>query len=105
MYNTEHPTAQLNASSSVSQVNQALTQYSDAVGANFSATKSTTCIYGPYVKAFPTLPVGTNKSLTSLTVTGPAGTGTFAWYFDGTSFWANDPSSDVDASGTAYNTY
>ena len=78
--------------------------YSDVSG-NTSATKTTACIYGPYLKAIPALPVGTNKTLATLTTTGPAGTGSFAWYFDGTTFWANDPSSDVDAKGTAYNTY
>jgi general secretion pathway protein G len=105
MYNTEHPTAQLGAGSSTTLLTQALTEYSDSAGANFSTSKSTTCIYGPYVKSFPILPVGTNKSQSGITVTGPAGTGSFGWYFDGTTFWANDPTSDVDASGTAYNTY
>ena len=105
MYNTEHPTAQLSASSSTTLLTQALTEYSDSAGATFSTSKSTTCIYGPYLKSFPILPVGTNKSQSGITVTGPAGTGAFGWYFDGTSFWANDPTSDVDASGTAYNTY
>jgi prepilin-type N-terminal cleavage/methylation domain-containing protein len=105
MYNTEHPTAQLNASSTTTVLTEALTEYSDSAGANFSTSKSTTCIYGPYVKTFPILPVGTNKSQNGITVAGPAGTGAYGWYFDGTTFWANDPTSDVDASGTAYNTY
>jgi prepilin-type N-terminal cleavage/methylation domain-containing protein len=105
MYNAEHPTAQLNATSSAALVTQALTQYSDSVGANFSTTKTSTCVLGPYVKSFPTLPVGTNKTQTGVTIAGPAGTGAFGWFFDGTSFYANDPTGDVDASGTAYNTY
>src|SRR5580658_4542485 len=67
MYNTEHPTAQLNASSSAALVTEALTEYSDSPGANFSTTRTTTCIYGPYVKSFPILPVGTNKSQSGIT--------------------------------------
>ena len=81
-----------------------LTTYTDING-SASATKDTTHIYGPYVKAIPTLPVGTNKGLNTVTATGPAGTGTFAWYFDGLTVWVNDPSTDVDAKGVAYNTY
>ena len=81
-----------------------LTTYTDING-SASATKDTTHIYGPYVKAIPTLPVGTNKGLNTVTATGPAGTGTFAWYFDGLTVWVNDPTTDVDAKGVAYNTY
>jgi type II secretory pathway pseudopilin PulG len=81
-----------------------LTTYTDING-NTNATKTTVFIYGPYLKAVPTLPVGTNKGLSTVTTTGPAGTGTFGWYYDGTSMWANDPGTDVDVKGTAYNTY
>jgi prepilin-type N-terminal cleavage/methylation domain-containing protein len=101
LYNTEHPTATLNTGMDVAT---ALTSYSDGLG-NTSPTKTATAIYGPYLKTVPTLPVGTNKGLTAVTTTGPAGTGAFAWYFDGVSFYANDPASDVDASGSAYNAY
>jgi general secretion pathway protein G len=81
-----------------------LTTYTDING-NPNATKTTVFIYGPYLKAVPTLPVGTNKGLNTVTTVGPAGTGTFGWYYDGTSMWANDPGTDVDVKGTAYNTY
>ena len=81
-----------------------LTTYTDISGAA-QATKDTTHIYGPYLKAIPNLPVGTNKGLNTVTGTGPAGTGTFAWYFDGLTVWVNDPGTDVDVKGTAYNTY
>lgn len=37
-----------------------LTQYSDVDGAT-NATKTTTYIYGPYVRTIPPLPVGTRK--------------------------------------------
>ena len=103
LYQTEHGGTYPSNSSAATFVNQ-LTQYTDASG-NAQATKDSTHIYGPYLKAVPTLPVGTNKGLNTITVTGPAGTGTFGWYFDGTTVWANDPASDVDVKTTPYNTY
>jgi len=81
-----------------------MTTYTDASGGT-SATKDSTHIYGPYLKAIPVLPVGTNKGLATVTNTGTAGTGTFGWFWDGTTVWANDPALDTDAKGTAYNTY
>ena len=86
LYNTEHPQMPLTSSTTAANLLSALTLYSDVNG-NTSATKTNTCIYGPYLKSIPNLPVGTNKNLNTLTTTGPAGTGTFAWYFDGTTFW------------------
>jgi general secretion pathway protein G len=84
-------------------VNQ-LMQYTDITG-NVNSSRDSTHIYGPYLKSFPSLPVGTNKGLNTITCTGPAGTGAFAWYFDGTTIWANDPASDVDVTGNSYNSY
>jgi general secretion pathway protein G len=103
LYQTEHGGAYPSNSSVSTFVNQ-LTEYTDANGTAVS-TKDTTHVYGPYIKAFPTLPVGTNKGLNTATVTGPAGTGQFGWYYDGTTVWANNPSSDVDVANTPYNTY
>ncbi|HSV15387.1 MAG TPA: prepilin-type N-terminal cleavage/methylation domain-containing protein, partial [Tepidisphaeraceae bacterium] len=58
LYNAEHPTAALTSSSTSAQVLAALTTYSDALG-NANPIKSTTYIYGPYVKPpLPSLPVG-----------------------------------------------
>ncbi len=84
-------------------INQ-LTTYTDITGAAV-ATKDATHIYGPYIKSIPALPVGTNKGLKTITATGPAGTGAFGWFYDGLTVWVNDPATDVDATGTAYNTY
>jgi general secretion pathway protein G len=103
LYQTEHNGTYPSNSSAATFVNQ-LTQYTDASG-NAQATKDSTHFYGPYLKAIPTLPVGTNKGLNTITVTGPAGTGTFGWYYDGTTVWANNPASDVDVKTTPYNTY
>ena len=103
LYQTEHGGTYPSTASAATLANQ-LTQYTDSSG-NAVATKDSTHIYGPYLKAVPSLPVGTNKGLATFTVTGPAGTGTFGWYYDGSTFWANNPSTDTDARGTAYNTY
>jgi prepilin-type N-terminal cleavage/methylation domain-containing protein len=103
LYQTEHGGTYPSTTSAATFLNQ-LTQYTDASG-SAQATKDTTHIYGPYLKAVPPLPVGTNKGLSTVTVTGPAGTGTFGWYYDGTTIWANDPTSDADVKTTPYNTY
>jgi prepilin-type N-terminal cleavage/methylation domain-containing protein len=103
LFQTEHNGTYPSASSAGLFVNQ-LTQYSDATG-NAQATKDATHIYGPYLKTVPSLPVGTNKGLNTVTITGPAGTGAFGWYYDGTTVWANDPATDVDVKSTPYNTY
>src|SRR3954466_1324520 len=58
----------------------ALTTYSDALG-NTNATKTTTYIYGPYLRSIPTLPVGAEKG--STTVAAAAATGV-AWVYDAT---------------------
>jgi prepilin-type N-terminal cleavage/methylation domain-containing protein len=43
-----------------------LTQYTDATGV-VSATKTTTHIYGPYMRSIPPLPVGAKKGKTEIT--------------------------------------
>jgi general secretion pathway protein G len=102
LYNAEHPTAPLTTSSTFPG---ALTQYSDASG-NTSATKTTACIYGPYLKAVPALPVGVNKGQTSIAVSGTIGTqNTGGWYFTGTDVQANCANAEKDATGTQYNAY
>jgi prepilin-type N-terminal cleavage/methylation domain-containing protein len=103
LFQTEHNGTYPNATSAATFVNQ-LTQYTDISG-NAVATKDTTHIYGPYLKTVPSMPVGTNKGLNTVTITGPAGTGAFGWFYDGTTVWVNDPATDVDVKGTPYNTY
>src|SRR5580658_2932796 len=107
LYNAEHPTAQLSASTTTSTLLSELTEYSDSTGTILSATKTTTSIYGPYVRGttLPALPVGsTNKGQTAITTTAPGATATAScgWYWDGTTFWANCINTDVDASGKQY---
>jgi prepilin-type N-terminal cleavage/methylation domain-containing protein len=82
----------------------ALTQYSDVLGTTFSATKTTTCIYGPYLRAVPPLPVGADKGKTSFVATYTAANG---WVYNETTgaIIANCPDAEVDARGTKYNAY
>ncbi|MDB5326344.1 MAG: putative fimbrial protein [Phycisphaerales bacterium] len=84
-----------------------LTKYTDITGVSVSATKTGTCIYGPYLKSIPPLPVGANKGLMTITSTGPVGTGTFGWFYDTStnSVFANTTASEVDAKGTLYSAY
>ena len=103
LYQTEHGGTYPSNAAAATFVNQ-LTEYTDASG-NAQSSKDSTHIYGPYLKTVPNLPVGTNKGLNTVTITGPAGTGTFGWYYDGTTVWANDPATDVDVKSTPYNTY
>jgi general secretion pathway protein G len=104
MYATEHggtyPTqAQITAG--------VLTGYSDDSG-TYSATKTTTAIYGPYLRAVPTLPVGANKGSTGVAAAAAAGVG---WLYTPT---GTPPSSytltastttETDAKGTLYSGY
>jgi prepilin-type N-terminal cleavage/methylation domain-containing protein len=103
LYQTEHGGTYPSNAAAATFISQ-LSEYSDAAG-NVQATKDATHIYGPYLKALPPLPVGINRGLSTITFTGPAGTGQFGWYFDGTTIWANDPSTDQDIATTPYNTY
>jgi prepilin-type N-terminal cleavage/methylation domain-containing protein len=103
LYQQEHGGAYPTNAASDTFIKQ-LTQYTDASG-NVQGSRDSTHVFGPYLKSIPPLPVGTNKGLSTVTVTGPAGTGTFGWYYDGTNIWANNPAIDTDTSGSAYNTY
>jgi prepilin-type N-terminal cleavage/methylation domain-containing protein len=103
LYQTEHGGAYPSTSSAATMTNQ-LTEYTDSSG-SAQASKDSTHIYGPYLKSVPSLPVGTNKGLATFTITGPAGTGTFGWFYDGATVWVNNPNTDIDVKGTQYNAY
>ena len=83
---------------------QAFTQYSDVLGTTFSATKTATCIYGPYLRAVPVLPVGADKGKSSFIGAFAAGN---AWVYVETTggLTANCPDAEVDARGVKYNAY
>ena len=85
-----------------------LTQFSDASG-TASASKTSTAIYGPYLRKVPPLSVGTNKG-SAVVVDGSSGTpGTVAggWFYNPTTgeIRANLADAQVDSSNKAYNTY
>src|SRR5258707_4107356 len=71
LYNAEHPGNPLGSTNSATAtaIETSLTSYSDVTGATTSATKTSTAIYGPYLKSLPTLPVGVNKGQTHVTLT------------------------------------
>lgn len=84
----------------------ALTTYTDDTGAT-SATKTGNYIYGPYLRAIPTLPVGAKKGQTGIDVVANASTATIGWIYDPTTgtIRANTISTEVDAKGNQYSTY
>ena len=80
--------------------------FSDIAGAT-AASKGGAFIYGPYLRAVPALPVGARKG--SKLVKGPPadGTGTEGWVYDQATgnIQANCAATELDDSGTPYNTY
>lgn len=87
-----------------------LTQYTDA-GGTPSATKSSTAIYGPYLRKIPALPVGPTNYKNSTTVldgsSGTPGSSAGAWFYNASTgeIKANLADAQVDVSNKAYNTY
>lgn len=85
----------------------ALTDYTDATG-DVVSSKDTTHIYGPYLRAVPTLPVGDNKGLTTFTSTAPTTSADSAgWYYNASTgdIKANCKDAEVDDGGVQYNAY
>lgn len=87
-----------------------LTQYSDASGTT-SASKTTSAIYGPYLRKIPPLPVGGTGYKNATTVldgsSGTPGTSAGAWFYNPATgeIKANLADSEKDATSKAYNTY
>jgi general secretion pathway protein G len=107
LYATEHGGAFPSVSGFVDQ----LTKYSNADGSSTSATKTSSCIYGPYLRSVPALPVGANKNDTGIadasSATIGATTGNFGWFYNATTgnIQANCTNAEVDASNAQYNAY
>ncbi len=80
-----------------------LTTFTDDAG-TANATKTTTFIYGPYIRAIPALPVGAKKGKTGVAAADAA---TIGWiYTEATgAIKANCPDAELDARGIKYNTY
>lgn len=100
LYNTEHSGAYPTLAAFEAQ----LTQYSDING-NTSATKDTTHIYGPYLRAIPKQKVGPNKGYAGVTDT--QGTANFGWWYTAATgtIKVNAADSVTDERGVAYTSY
>ena len=87
----------------VASIDDQLTTYTDASG-NTNATRTTTYIYGAYVRKIPRLPVGARKGQTGIAA---ADANDVGWIYTESSgdIKANTTDSEEDVSGTAYNTY
>ena len=79
-----------------------LTGYSDDLGN--TGAKSSTYIYGPYLRTIPTLPVGAAKGNSTVAASAAAGVG---WIYDASlgTIKANCPDSEKDVKLVQYNTY
>lgn len=92
----------------VATFNAQMTQYSDASGAT-SATKTSTHIYGPYLRKVPPLKVGTRKGLDTVVdgSSGSPGAAAGGWFYNATTgeIRANLADTEKDAATTAYNAY
>lgn len=99
LYHTEHGGIYPTADDIVEQ----LTTYTDDKG-NHNATKTTTYIYGPYLRKVPPLPVGAKKGATGIAAADGQGVG---WIYDAAtgSIRANTDANELDNRGVAYNTY
>jgi len=104
LYETEH-----NGSfPTFANMPNALLQYTDSTSAATPGAKSSANIYGPYIRAIPTLPVGANKGKNTFTATAPGVTaGAFGWYYDAATgtIKANAIDAEVDVVGVKYNAY
>ncbi|MCL5282147.1 MAG: prepilin-type N-terminal cleavage/methylation domain-containing protein [Planctomycetes bacterium] len=80
-----------------------LTQYTNISGV-VSTTKTTTAIYGPYMRSIPPLPVGTKKGSAKIADANGVGVGWIYSSTDGT-IKANTTDGEVDEAGTKYNAY
>ena len=81
-----------------------LTTYSNAAGTSTSATQTTTCFYGPYLRSVPTLPVGAKKGESGVAAATADGIGWIYTAASGT-IKSNTTDSEVDAAGDKWNTY
>ena len=106
LYSSEHG----NTFPAVATIDAQLTQYTDVFGAT-SATKDATHSFGPYLRKTPALPVGPVGYKNATTYidgsSGTAGASAGAWFYNATngSISANLDATQLDAAGTAYNTY
>lgn len=99
IYAAEH----LSTYPTAANIGNQLTQYTDASG-NVNATKTTTYIYGPYVRSIPPLPVGAKKGNTGIAA---ADANDVGWiYTESTgSIRANTTATEKDDADKLYSSY
>ena len=90
----------------VADCNDQLTQYSDVSG-NTNATKTTTYIYGPYMRSIPPLPIGAKKGKTGIAAPSGADGANIGWIYTESSgsITANTTASEKDDSDKLYSDY
>ena len=83
-----------------------MTKFSNLAGATFSTTANVASgiVYGPYLKSVPALPVGAEKSSTTVSDAAAADVG---WIYDETTgnITSNTDASEKDQDGVLYNSY
>ena len=86
-----------------------LTQYSNSDGSKTSATKDTgvnQCVYGPYIRAIPAMPVGPASMKNAATIGLSTATPTPAWFYDNTTGAVTvNTAAGNDSNGNAYSGY
>ncbi len=98
LFNAEHASTY----PAVGTIANQLTQFSDISGAA-QATSDSTHLYGPYLRAIPTLPVGAFKGKSGIAAASGASIGWIYTAASGT-IVANT-TTEADARGVLYNTY
>ncbi len=81
-----------------------LTMFSNSAGAT-NATKTTSYTYGPYLRAIPTLTVGTQKGKSGVSADGAGANDGWVYTASSGAIVANADANEVDDAGTAYNSY
>jgi prepilin-type N-terminal cleavage/methylation domain-containing protein len=86
----------------VATFNAQLTTYTDASG-NANASKTSTYLYGPYIRTIPTLPVGARRGSSGVAAADAAGIG---WIYNATTGAINaNTTTETDSAGTLYSNY
>lgn len=99
LYSAEHGGAFPTAAAIADQ----LTKYTD-IGGTASATKTTTAIYGPYLRSIPPLPVGAKKGSTGIDIEDGIGVGWLYVEASGT-IKANTTATEKDETNKLYSDY
>lgn len=98
-YHAEHE----NTFPTAANIANQLTQYSNLAGTSLSATRTATCIYGPYVRFIPPMPVGPRKGASGIAASDAEGVG---WLYNAsTGAIVPNTGAATDATGKKYSDY